>query len=132
MLRPQPLYTDLSLQPSEQLAIDELAVSQSITNILRTFRGERDLGFYPEFGSNHHDQLHQPLDDEMGFEVMFGVRNAIKDFEPRATVDRGSTGYTIDEAENVLIANVTYRILGLPGTRFYDLVLGNYHDILRR
>ena len=131
MFKPAPLYTDLPLDTGRQLAVNEDAVAQSVTNILRTQRGERDLGFYPEFGSDYHDQLHMPLDDEMAFEVMFGVRNAIKNFEPRVTVDRAQTGYEIDEYDNILKANVVYRVLGLPGSRFYSLVLNNYHDVVR-
>jgi phage baseplate assembly protein W len=131
MFKPAPLYTDLPLDSARQLAVNEDAVAQSVTNILRTQRGERDLGFFPEFGSDYHDQLHQPLDEEMAFEVMFGVRNAIKGFEPRVTVDRSQTGYEIDDQENLLRANVVYRVAGLPGSRFYTLVLNSYHDLVR-
>jgi phage baseplate assembly protein W len=132
LFKPVPLYTDLGLEAEIALETDEQAVAQSVTNILRTLKGERDLGFYPEFGSDYHDQLFQPLDEEMAFEVMFGVRNAIKEFEPRVTVDRSATGYQIDDIENILRANVTYRISGLQGKRFFTLILNRYHDLIRR
>lgn len=127
------LYSDLNISFTNNnvLALDAEAVLNAVSNILNTDYGERDLGFFPEFGSGYKDQLHQPLDEEMAFEVMYGLQYAVQRFEPRIEllVQQSTTELLFDEG--TLKATIVYRVKGIPGIQFYTMFLNRYHDLIR-
>ena len=127
------LYSDLShdFSNNQVIALDAQAVLGAVINILNTDYGERDLGFFPEFGSSYKDQLFQPLDDEMAFEVMYGIQYAVERFEPRIQVIPEQSSTEILPDDGTLRASIAYRVKGLPGIQFYTLFLNRYHELIR-
>lgn len=74
----KPLSGDLNMK------YDGDAVKQSIKNIIFTLFSERP--FQPLFGCGIYDLLFQQLDSITKSELDFSIRNALRNYEPRAQI----------------------------------------------
>lgn len=73
-----PLTNDIARKANED------SVKQSIRNIILTNKGERP--FYPEFGSNIRNMLFENITPDRLIIMKDIIKEAIKNYEPRANV----------------------------------------------
>ena len=65
---------------------DKAAIVQSISNLLLTNKGERP--FQPNLGSNVQKVLFEPMDYASAALIKQEIRNTLKVYEPRVSVER--------------------------------------------
>ena len=99
----QKIYSDLDLTFNKSpvtgdvaLRYDDQSVISSIINLLLTNFYERP--FQPDVGSNMSAFLFEPMTDITTNSMKIEIRNVIKNYEPRATINK--LDITPDEASN--------------------------------
>lgn len=110
---PDPVSADLQKVENDQ------AVLQSIRLLVLTAYYER--AFRPSLGSAVTGMLFEPLDEITKTIIAKSIADAIKQFEPRATLEyidiyseKTSSGQKLDE--NSIWVEIAVKILNLPGT----------------
>lgn len=98
---------------------DEQAVKQSITNIIRTNRGERL--FNPTFGSDINAMLFENMDSATESILKEYITIAIKQFEPR--VDLRDVNITADPDTNGIVATIVFTMLNKIEPIVLDVLL---------
>jgi|TARA_B100000085_G_scaffold127843_1_gene116393 hypothetical protein len=87
---------------------DKSAITQSISNLLLTNKGERP--FQPELGSDIHRMLFEPLDYATAGMIKASVAECINRYEPRVKVD--DIRCFPDDANNGYEVELTFTIVG--------------------
>jgi len=91
---------------------DANAVKQAVKNLILTNHYEKP--FSPFFGSNIRDMLFELGDQFLDFEIKQKIKQAIKNYEPRAEVLDISTNYR--DYANSLDVSITFLILSTNET----------------
>jgi phage baseplate assembly protein W len=112
------LYKDIDLElnirPTGDVfkKSDAAAVKQSVKTILLTNFGEKP--FLPSFGANLHSLLFELVDEQIEDSIEIAVRQAIKQYEPRAVVNRVRVQALSDN--NTVSVQVEYTIISTSET----------------
>lgn len=112
------LYKDLDLEflprPTGDVykKQDAAAVKQAVKTILLTNFGEKP--FDPGFGANLRALLFELADDQIEDSIEIAVRRAIKNYEPRALINRVRVKSTPDA--NAVSVQVEYTIISTSET----------------
>lgn len=110
------IYSDLD-QTNKSLKVEDLAaVHQSIRNILGTRVGERL--FNPEFGSNIEDLLFELITDEVAFMLLTEITRAITRWEPRVTIDFGSSNVIALPDRHAYNVFLVFKVSGIGRDKF--------------
>ena len=99
-----PITGDLPLLKNEN------AIKQAVKNIVMTMFGERF--FQPLFGTSVRSSLFELFDPLVADQLTVSIENALRDYEPRISVD--SVDYLDDQDDNALEITINYSIVGLP------------------
>ena len=112
------LYSDLNqYNPTDQPLLTEVeAIYQSLNNIFSTKLGERL--FKPEFGSELENHLFDFVDDTTQLSIFSTLVGAIERWEPRVTLDYGSTEILPDPNNNKFDVTVVFSIDGFDDQNF--------------
>lgn len=107
-----------------ELVYDEVAVTQSIINLLSCPIGDRGRLFNVEYGSAHYSMLHEPMVPVTAMTLRAQIIQSLEKWEPRiqilydqTTVDVDYTipGYKLTVAYKVKVANRFGRaVINLP------------------
>lgn len=81
-------YTDVNPRYGSsryaELVFDVQAINSSIENIFGISRGE--YWWFPTFGSNLLQYVHEPLDESTAQDIYFEILDALENWEPRIKV----------------------------------------------
>ena len=94
------------------VAKDKAAITQSITALLLTIKGERP--FQPNLGSDLTSLLFEPLDYGTSALISSRIRDTLARYEPRIEVNE--IRCTPDEMNNGYEVEMTYSIVGRKDT----------------
>ena len=94
------------------VAKDKAAITQSITALLLTIKGERP--FQPNLGSDLTSMLFEPLDYGTSALITSRIRDVLNRYEPRIEVD--AIRCIPDEINNGYEVEMTYSIVGRKDT----------------
>ena len=83
-----------------QVDYDDLAIQNSLANIILTHPGERFL--IPTFGCDLYQYLFEQVSDIIAQQIGLAVKKAIEDFEPRVTVNT-ITVYALNDTQEYVI-----------------------------
>lgn len=108
-----PIYSDLSqYAPTENdLVLDIESVYQSIGNILLTPTGIRL--FNPGFGSGIEELLFEPMDELTAIKLYDTVIFSIEKWEPRVTLNYGSSTVTPDYPNRCYEVKLYFNIVNI-------------------
>ena len=85
-----PIYSDININLEKQTDGDVkrddeyVAISNSISNIFLTYKGERRM--LPTFGSNLNQYIFEPLDENTAYEIGAEILNALTYWEKRINI----------------------------------------------
>ena len=99
-----PITGDLPMLKNEN------AIKQAVKNIVMTMFGEKF--FQPLFGTSVRSSLFELFDPLVADRLTVSIENALRDYEPRISVD--SVDYLDDQDDNALEITINYSIVGLP------------------
>lgn len=123
-MKPTALYIDINSQfgiaNNVVLLEDELAVLNSLINILNTARGERV--FQPALGTDLIRLLYEPIDENTAFLIELELAHAAA-FEPRCQISRGATRVVPDYENECYMAEIAVYIEGINKEVVFPLVL---------
>jgi hypothetical protein len=119
------LYLDINSQydgrtSTAVLLEDELAVLNSLMNIMNTTRGERV--FQPSIGTDLVRLLFEPISDNTAFLIELEIAHAAA-FEPRCSLSRGSTQVIPDYQNECYRVDIAVQIMGMDSETVFPLVL---------
>ena len=124
LLRNKPIYIDINSQygigNTQELLADELAVLNSIINIMYTLRGERI--FNPFIGTDVTKLLFDPVDSGTAYLLELEIMHAVAQ-ERRCSLIRGSTRVYADQFGQFYEATIAVRIDGLDKDSLFPLTL---------
>ena len=103
---------------SAELVYDVEAINSSIENILGTIPGERL--FQPNFGSNIHTLLFEPINDDTAADILFEIVDAIENWEPRVTVLLDESTVDPYPDKNLYEVVVRYKIITTQDTATFS------------
>lgn len=92
-----------------RLGYNGKSVADSIYYILNTRKGERVM--LPDFGSNLHRLLFEPIDPQTALDIEIEIRDAIERWEPRVVIDEVLVNPFPDS--NKYLASIKFHIRGL-------------------
>lgn len=83
-----------------EIDVDDLAIQNSLANIILTHPGERFL--IPTFGCNLYKYLFEPVSEVIAQQIGLTVKEAIENFEPRVVVNK-VTVYNLNDTQEYVI-----------------------------
>lgn len=89
------------------------SVKQSIFTILETRKGERVMR--PDFGSNLHFLLFEPVDIETANDIRYEIFTSIKDNEDRVTINEVRISPISDK--NQYIVSMNYTVINVANSK---------------
>lgn len=120
----KPIYTDINSQygvgNTEELLDDELAVLNSLINIMYTSRGERI--FNPFIGTDITKLLFDPVDSSTAYLLELEIMHAVAQ-EPRCVLVRGATRVISDQLNQSYESVIAVRIVGLNRDSVFPITM---------
>ncbi len=83
-----------------QVDYDDVAIANSLTNLILTHPGERFL--IPTFGCDLYQYLFGQVSEVMGQQIGISIKKSIEDWEPRVTVN-SITVYALNDTQEYIV-----------------------------
>jgi phage baseplate assembly protein W len=96
------------------------SIKQSILTILTTSKNTRL--FLAEFGSNLEDIIHEPMTEELAFQMYNEIVDAIWKWEPRVTLDTGLSEVIPDYSNHIYRIKLVFEVNGLGDSKFEQVI----------
>lgn len=112
------IWVDVNTQYTQNNLPDRVPDAQSVIasslfNLFNCTPGERGRTFQPEYGSRWLQFIHEPITDATAAKMEMFMIEAIRKWEPRITLDRGSTDVTPDTSLPGYVVRIAFSMPGL-------------------